>query len=190
MLTLSFLTGLWTGSICGTLQSSSSNSFWGIYTPLEIQGTLNHSWLELPLVLTSGNCKHLLFTAGNFCSGGQNHRPNNVVFKRCFCHLLWNMSTVVWQWWATPSTVPQMLLKSNYNAIAVFPQSLSFSINSRPMHWNLKIKREKLFNILSWQLSPKSLQMNLADWRQWEIVSIKSNKFGSDIKSLALVKAK
>lgn len=67
---LPFLTGLWAGSICGTPQSYYIYSLWGNYASPRATGTLNHPWLDLPLGLTSGNCKHLLLKAGNFCSGG------------------------------------------------------------------------------------------------------------------------
>lgn len=54
----------------------------------------------------------------------------------------------------------------NWSATAVFLHSLSLPINSRPTYFNLKTKRENLFNILSWGLSPKPSWMNLVHWSQ------------------------
>ena len=64
--------------------------------------------------------------------------------------------------------IPSIEPEANYNATAVFPHSLSLSIDSRPTSLNLKTIREKIFNILSWQLSPNPFWINLVHWSQWD----------------------
>lgn len=161
--TLPCLTGLWAGNILGPLQSSCINSLWGIHTsprppgntePLMTGPSLRAGLWKLPTsslhsreslqrwgesqVKERGVQQEFLASATNYaiCSAAVRG------LKHC------------------------SKVTTNYNATAVFPSSLSFSINFRPTYLNLKTKREKLFNILSRQLSSKSFWMNLVHWSQ------------------------
>ena len=170
MPTLSSLTGLWAGNILSPLQSSSINSLWGICTSPRPPGNRTaHNWIfpvGWPLEVANINSSQQGISAAVGRITGQTVWCSTGVFGICCesCQLQYGSNGLF-----HPLSLKRCSeVTTNYNAIAVFPRSLSLSIKSRPTYLNLKTKREKLFNILSWQLSPKPFWINLVHWSQWD----------------------
>lgn len=141
MPTLSFLTGPWAGSsICGTLQSSSINSLQGIHTSPRATGNTEplmtgpSPWADLWKLQTSSlhSREILQWWIGSQAKqcGVQEVFLSSAV-KRVNCGMA-----------VTGYTNPLSLRccsKATTMPLQYF-HSLSLSINSRPMYWNLKSK--------------------------------------------------
>lgn len=168
MPTLSSPTGLWAGNICDPLQSSSVNSLWGTCTsptpPGNTEPLVTGPSLQAGLCKLPTSCLHSRESTVVGRTTGQTASCSGVFGISCESGQLRYSSKEPFH---PLSLTCCSKVTTNHNTTAVLPCSLSLSLNSRLTYLNLKTKREKLFNILSWQLSPKPFWMNLAHWSQW-----------------------
>lgn len=167
MPTLSSFAGLWAGNALGPLQSSSIRAppLRNVWRP----ETTREHWTARACAFPASHLPapafpHQPLSVQALHSIRENYRASGVVFDRTSVNHA-DCGTAV-RGFQPLSLQHCSKGTKNWSATAVFLHSLSLPINSRPTYFNLKTKRENLFNILSWGLSPKPSWMNLVHWSQ------------------------